>query len=207
MIGAQPNMFLDYKQYTHYQLIEQLLPLLQKDLETYLASGKETHICAKETERIKLGMDENAARGWYMIPVIRAGRLTEWAYEVPNVAKLAITLPGIINLTINCFQPGYGAAMHSDYDYDMRDSITNSSKCYAVLFGIKVPSNDIRLNGFLLGNDERVIQQDSIFAFDGSIPHKSWNNTSQSRYTSNMDLDSSFWTVKDATSLSSNSLK
>lgn len=200
-------MFLDYKQYQHYKLVEELLPMLQADLEAYLATGRDTHVKAKEAERIKLGMDENAARGWYMLPIMRARKLTEWAYEVPNAAALALTMPGIINLTINCFEPGHGAALHSDYDYDMRNDITKSARCYAVLFGVKIPSNDIRLNGFLLGNEERVIQQDAIFAFDGGVPHKSWNNTDQHRYTANLDLDRSFWAVIEDTNLDSNSSK
>ena len=201
------TMFLDYRQYQHYKLVEELLPILQADLEAYLATGRDTHIKAKEAERIKLGMDETAAQGWYMLPIVRAKKLTEWAYEVPKSAELAMKIPGITNLTINCFEPGHGAALHSDYDYDMRDDITESARCYAVLFGVKVPSNDIKLNGFLLGDEEKVIQQDSIFAFDGSVLHKSWNNTDQHRYTANLDLDRDFWAVIDATSLDSNSSK
>lgn len=196
-------MFLDYTKYKHYQLVEQLLPVLKLDLEKYLETNRDTHIKAKEVERIKLGMNENAAKGWYMLPIVRARKLTEWAYEVPNAAEFAMKIPGIINLTINCFEPGHGAALHSDYDYDMRDDLTENSKCYAILYGIKVPSNDIELNGFLLGDEEVPILQDSIFGFDGAVPHKSWNNTAFRRYTANMDLDRNCWAVIADTNLDS----
>jgi hypothetical protein len=189
-------MWIDYKKYTHYQLVENLLPIMKEDLDNYLSLNKTTHVDAREAERIRLNMGANEAANWYMLPVIRNRISTEWAYELPKTSSLAKEIPGLVNITLNFFAPGYGAPAHSDYDYDMREDITNNSKCYAILLGVRVPSNDIKLNGFRLGSELIAIKEDDIFGFDGGIEHESWNNTLCWRYTCNIDIDQTFWKLK-----------
>jgi hypothetical protein len=188
-------MWIDYKKYTHYNLVENLLPIMKEDLKNYLSLNKTTHIEAREIERIRLNMEVNEAENWYMLPVIRNRKVTEWAHELPHTTSLATEIPGLVNITLNFFAPGSGAPAHSDYDYDMREDITNNSKCYAILLGVKVPSNDIELNGFRLGSESIVIRENDIFGFDGGIEHQSWNNTECWRYTCNMDIDQTFWNL------------
>ena len=38
-----------------------------------------------------------------------------------------------------------------------------------------------------------LLETNCIMAFDGSIVHTSWNHTDQWRYSSNIDIDESFW--------------
>jgi hypothetical protein len=186
-------MWLDYKSYKHWELITPILAALQLDLEDYLKTGKDTHRIAVEEERKKLGMNQNEAKDWYIIPVVRSRQITEWASDLPRTCKLAERLPGVVNLTLSFFAPGVGAPPHSDYDYDMREDITNKSKCYAILLGVKIPSNIIELGGFQLGNEKILLETNCIMAFDGGVMHTSWNHTDQWRYSSNIDIDESFW--------------
>lgn len=188
-------MWLDYRQYKHWELIDPMLEALQLDLEDYLVSGKRTHEIAVAEERKKLGMSSEEAKDWYIIPVYRAGKLTEWADDLPRIKQLAISAPGLINLTLNCFSPGTGAPIHNDYEYDLRKDLTPIKKCYSILLGVKVPSTDINLNGFQLGNEKKLLTTGSILSFDGGVDHFSWNHTNQWRYSSNIDLEEKWWNL------------
>jgi hypothetical protein len=188
-------MWLDYRQYKHHNLLPDLLTALQLDLEDYLKTDKRTHEIAVEREREKLGMGPEEAKDWYIIPVIRARKITEWAEDLPRTLRLAKELPGVVNLTLNCFSPGVGAPPHSDYDYDMREDITKKSKCFAILLGVKIPSSTLELGGFELAGKQETLKTNCVLAFDGSVVHRSWNYTDQWRYTSNIDLDEQFWNL------------
>jgi hypothetical protein len=189
------KMWLDYKQYKHWELIDPILSALQLDLEDYLQSGKITHEIAVAKEREKLGMSPEEAKDWFIIPVYRAGNLTEWSDTLPRVKKLSTTAPGLINLTLNCFSPGTGAPIHNDYNYDLRPDLAPVQKCYSLLLGVKVPSNDIELNGFQVGDEKKLLTTGSIIAFDGGVDHLSWNHTTQWRYSANIDFEKIWWTL------------
>lgn len=201
-------MWLNYKQYEHANLIDEIMLALQDDLKNYIASNQLIHFEAKEKERAKLGMRKHQAKDWYIVPIIRAREITEWAASLPKTTALAVDLPGIVNITLNCFAPQAGAPWHSDYDYDMRNDLTEDAKCFAILLGVKIPSADIELGGFQLGEEKQILTTNCKLAFDGGIPHMSWNNTDSWRYSANIDIEQRYWDVSAVnanTSLDSNS--
>ena len=186
-------MWMDYTKYKHYQLIEELFDIANMDKDSYMATGRTIHETARLNELRKLGMKEHRADKWFILPVLRNGEVTEYANELPNVLEKVRQIPGVVNCTMNIYVPGGEAPIHSDYKYDMREDIVDSKKCFAILLCLHVPSTDIEQCGFELGGIQISHKSGDIIAFDGAIPHRSWNFTDDYRFTVNIDIEQDYW--------------
>lgn len=174
-------------------MLEELLPVAQKDKDNYMTSGKTTHEVARRNEMTKYNMAESRVTKWHIIPILRNSEVTEYADELPNLLKKVKDIPGIVNCTLNIYSPGGEAPIHSDYDYDMKDDMVNSKRCYVILLCVNIPNADLDKCGFELGGEKITHKTGDILAFDGAIPHRSWNHTDEYRYTVNIDIEQSYW--------------
>lgn len=194
-------MWLNYKDYTGYKQIEKILPIAQEELKNYLQNKSPTDMADLswfETNQYGEKIPEEAQeemKKWYAIPFIRNKKYTEWAKEMPALAKEAMMLPGVVNFSMNAIAPNSTAPTHSDYSYDMRGDLTENARVYVILMGIKIASEDINKCGFHVNEDRIPFYTGSIVAFDGQFPHGSWNYTDQWRYTLNIDLLVSEWSL------------
>lgn len=194
-------MWLNYKSYSGYNIIESILPIAQAELKKYLLTKEPTDMAdLKWFEENQYGepIPEEAQeemKKWYAIPFIRNRKFTEWAKEMPELAEIAMSLPGVVNFSLNAISPNGTAPTHSDYSYDMRGDLTGNTKVYVILLGVSIPSDDINKCGFHVNEERIVFGTGSIKAFDGATPHGSWNYTKEWRYTINIDLSAEQWNL------------
>lgn len=194
-------MFLDYKSYFHYDKIEDILNLTRSELAKYLSIHEPTDMADLvwfETNQYRKRIPDQVRdimEKWYALPLVRKGELTEWHDAVPALSNAALSLPGIINFSINAISPYSEVPTHSDYSYDMREDLTDDALAYVILLAIDIPSKDITECGFHVNNEQILLETNDIIAFDGAQPHGAWNHTDKWRYTVNIDLSQEYWNV------------
>ena len=189
-------MWLDYKQYQHWELIDQILVLTQKELKSFLVDKTPYDMASYKWIEKQYGVPMGPkVWNWYAVPNIRASQETEWSYVLPQLTAAAKSLPGVVNFTLNAIAPGGEAPFHSDYDYDMRKDLSKADKVFVILLGIDVAEVPIEKCGFQLGDEKIKFGTNDIIAFDGGITHGSWNFTDQWRYTINMDIKQEYWNL------------
>jgi len=189
-------MWIDYKKYKHWELIDQIFPIVRAELQKFLIDHTPYDMSDYKWFEEQYGEELNPIiRYWYAIPTVRAGKKTPWGKLMPKLEEISLALPGITNFTINAIAPGGTVPPHSDYDYDMRHDLSGIKKSYAILLCIDIPSDDIEKCGFNLGDDRVLLKTNDIVAFDGSVEHWGWNYTDKWRYTVNMDISGEFWNV------------
>ena len=188
---------MNYKQYTHWSLIDQILPLAQQELSEFLKSHDPRDMSDYKWFEEQYGHElDPIIRDWYAVPTVRGGNPTPWGHLMPKLEQASLALPGISNFTLNAIAPGGVAPFHTDYDYDMREDLSKTKKAYVILLGIDVPkTDDITKCGFQLGDDKVIFKTNDIVSFDGNVIHGSWNYTEHWRYTVNMDIQEEFWNV------------
>jgi len=190
-------MWLNYKQYKHWQLIDELLPLAQIELAEFLATNIPTDMSDYKWFEEQYGHElDPVIRKWYAVPTVRGGKPTPWGYLMPKLEAASMALPGISNFTLNAIAPGGVAPFHTDYDYDMREDLSKTKKAYVILLCVDIPeTDDISTCGFELGGEKVLLKTNDIVSFDGNIIHGSWNYTNKWRYTINMDITEEYWNV------------
>jgi len=191
-------MLLNYKQYRHYNLIDNILLVVQEELKEYLKYKKQSDMASLDWFENQYGHQlpmRDILKLWWTVPSIRAGNYTEWSLLMPNMSNAAYDLPGIVNFSLNCISPGGMIPVHSDYTYDMREDLSNIKKAFAIIVAVDIPAGSLDECGFELNGNKIYLKTDDIIAFDGKFPHGSWNYTSQWRYTLNMDIEESYWNV------------
>jgi hypothetical protein len=115
--------------------------------------------------------------------------------DAPNmfaeVVKKIGLLPDCFQAFINFMKPNSVLPEHMD------DESINGNygtlrcagiKCYQISCGIHIPSIDPILCGLELNKEIITIGQGEIVAFDGTLPHRGWNNTDQWRVTLIYDM-------------------
>lgn len=190
-------MWLDYKQYKYWELIDPILKLAQKELLEFLKTNSPKDMSDYKWFEEQYGHElDPVIRNWYAVPTVRGGKATPWGYLMPQLEQASLALPGISNFTLNAIAPGGVAPFHTDYDYDMREELSKVKKAYVILLGVDVPdTTDIIQCGFQLGEERVLLKTNDIVSFDGNVIHGSWNYTNQWRYTVNMDIEEEFWNV------------
>jgi hypothetical protein len=191
-------MLLNYNQYQYHCLIDNILITAQDELKEYLKIKTQQDMAPLEWFEKQYGQElphRDILKLWWTVPSIRAGKYTEWAPLMPKLSEAAFNLPGIVNFSLNCISPGGQIPVHSDYTYDMREDLSKIKKAYVILVAVDIPSDSLDKCGFELGGNKIYLKTGDIIAFNGNIPHGSWNYTSQWRYTINMDIEESYWNV------------
>lgn len=190
------DMFLDYKNYKHWPLIDEILILAQQELDVFLSNHSPYEMADYKWFEKQYGHPMGPkVWNWYAVPNLRAGQETEWSNLLPLLTHKAKCLPGIVNFSLNAIAPGGEAPFHSDYDYDMRTDLSKSNKVYVILMGVNIPDVSLDACGFQLGDSKIKLGTNDIIAFDGGIIHGSWNFTNQWRYTINMDINQQVWNL------------
>jgi hypothetical protein len=178
-------------------MIPEVLSVCQNELHEFLQTKKPTDFADLTWFEKQYGHELEAReimKTWYAVPNLRAGSETEYSSLLPETTSIAKMLPGIVNFSVNAIMPGGAAPIHSDYSYDMRFDLAKTDKVYVILMGVDIPSSDINICGFKLGDDIMTVNTGEIIAFDGMIPHGSWNKSDKWRYTINMDIKAEYWT-------------
>jgi hypothetical protein len=189
-------MWFDYKQYTHWHLVDNILLLAQQELEEFLTTKHPTDMSDYKWFEDQYGHElDPVIRNWYAVPTVRGSEPTPWGHLMPKLTEASLALPGIVNFTLNAIAPGGIAPFHTDYNYDMRDDLSKTFKAYVILLGVKVPEARVDTCGFQLAEEKVVLRTNDILSFDGNIIHGSWNYTDQWRYTVNMDIKEEYWNV------------
>ena len=180
-------------------MLSEVLQTAQAELKEYLDSGNSpTDFADLKWFEKQYGYElplQDIMKLWYAIPNLRAGKETEWSSKLPKLTNIAKALPGVVNFSLNAIAPGGQAPTHSDYTYDMREDLSKVTTAYVVLMGVDIPSDDISVCGFHLGDDKILLRTGDIIAFDGNTPHGSWNYSDKWRYTINMDIKAEYWNV------------
>jgi len=190
-------MWMDYKQYNHWPLIDEILALAQRELTEFLQSHSPYDMSDYKWFEEQYGHElDPVIRNWYAVPTVRGGRSTPWGKLMPALENASLALPGIANFTLNAIAPGGVAPFHTDYHYDMREDLSKIKKAYVILLGIDIPEVDnVNKCGFQLGEEKILLSTNDIVSFDGNIIHGSWNYTDKWRYTINMDIQEEYWNV------------
>jgi hypothetical protein len=190
-------MWLDYKQYKHWPLVDQLLLIAQQELSEFLKDKSPYAMSDYKWFEEQYGHElDPVIRNWYAVPTVRGGNSTPWGYLMPKLEAASLALPGVSNFTLNAIAPGGVAPFHTDYDYDMREDLSKIKRAYVILLGVDIPeTDDISKCGFELGGERVLLKTNDIVSFDGNVIHGSWNYTDNWRYTINMDITEEFWNV------------
>lgn len=187
-----------YTDYKFDYMIPEVLRVAQQELKEFLEDSPPTMFADLEWFEAQYGHklpEQDIMKLWYAVPNLRAGQETEWSSKLPKLTDVAKALPGIVNFSLNAIAPGGQAPTHSDYSYDMREELSKTDRAYVILIGVDIPSDDINICGFHLGEERILLKTNDIIAFDGSIPHGSWNYSNKWRYTINMDIKAEYWNV------------
>ena len=187
-----------YTDYKFDYMIPEVLRVAQEELAEYLKTGSPTEFADLKWFEQQYGHKlplQDIMKLWYAVPNIRAEKLTEWADKLPKLSSIAKGLPGIVNFSLNAIAPGGQAPTHSDYSYDMRKDLAGVDQVYVILLGVDIPSDNIDVCGFHLGEEHTLLKTGDIIAFDGGVPHGSWNYSDKWRYTINMDIKAEYWNV------------
>lgn len=190
---------LSPKAYKFYDRLSDVLEIAQRDLEIYLENNDYTGLADYQWHNQFYGEDvfKGEVEQWFTLPIIRGSKsIDEWQTQLPNLAKAACELPGVINFTLNALAPGAQIMPHSDYDYDMKSQISKADQAYVVLLCVKLPEVEIERCGMKIGDQKYHLHSGDIIAFDGGIIHQSWNFTDQWRYTINIDLGIDNWNLE-----------
>lgn len=191
-------MKLNYKQYQHYNLIDNIVEVAQQELKDFLQHSSPTEFADLKWFEKQYGHKlplQDIMKLWYAVPNLRAGTETEWSNQLPKLTEAAKSLPGIVNFSLNAISPGGQVPIHSDYSYDMRKDLSGVDKVYAIVIGVDIPSTNIKECGFRIGDETFLLKTGDIIAFDGQEPHGGWNYTDKWRYTINMDIKEEYWNV------------
>lgn len=190
-------MWLNYKQYKHWNLIDDIFLLAKQELSNFLKTHVPTDMSDYKWFEKQYGFElGEEIRKWYAIPTVRGGKPTPWGHLMPSLEKASLALPGIANFTMNAIAPGGIAPWHTDYQYDMREDLSKSKKAYVILLCIDIPQTEnVDECGFKLGDEVVMLKTNDIVSFDGGVMHGSWNYTNQWRYTVNMDIQENFWNL------------
>lgn len=140
-------------------------------------------------------LERETMKKWFCVPSIRAGVETKWGKVLPELTSIAKSLPGVVNFSLNCIEPGGGVPTHSDYTYDMRKDLSGIDRVYVILIAVDIPDVSFEECGFHIGDDKVHMKTGDILAFDGSVPHGGWNKTDKWRYTINIDIKEEYWNV------------
>jgi hypothetical protein len=187
-------MWLDYKQYNHWPLIDEILKISQQELKWFLETKTPYDMASyKWFEKIYGHPMGPKVWNWYAVPNLRASQETEWSHLFPELTKAAKNLPGVVNFSLNAIAPGGEAPFHSDYDYDMRQDLSKTDKVFVILLGVDIAESSLEKCGFQLGDEKIKFRTNDIISFDGSVVHGSWNFTDRWRYTINMDIKQEHW--------------
>ena len=115
--------------------------------------------------------------------------------EVPDMFKDVVKkiekLPDCFQAFINFMQPNSILPEHLDDESPNGNYGTLKSagiKCYQISCGIHIPSSDPIECGLEINKEIIAVEQNSIIAFDGTLPHRGWNNTDQWRVTLIYDM-------------------
>jgi hypothetical protein len=106
------------------------------------------------------------------------------------VAKIE-KLPDCFQAFINFMKPNSILPEHMDDESSNGNYGTLKSagiKCYQISCGIHIPSSDPELCGLEINKEIAVVGEGKIIAFDGTLPHRGWNNTDQWRVTLIYDM-------------------
>jgi hypothetical protein len=100
-------------------------------------------------------------------------------------------LPDCFQAFINFMKPNSILPEHMDDESTEGNLGTLRSaglKCYQISCGIHIPSIDPALCGLEVNKEVIVVGENEIIAFDGTLPHRGWNNTDQWRVTLIYDM-------------------
>lgn len=119
-------------------------------------------------------------------------------WTIPNappmfdeVVKKIESLPDCFQAFINFMKPNSVLPEHMD------DESANGNygtlrcagiKCYQISCGIHIPSTNPTLCGLEINKEIVTVGQGDIIAFDGTLPHRGWNNTDSWRVTLIYDM-------------------
>ena len=187
-----------YTDYKFSYMISEVLAVAQQELFDYLKDKSPEAFADLKWFEKQYGYElplQDIMKLWFAVPNLRAGKETEWSNTLPKLTSIAKSLPGIVNFSLNAIAPGGQAPIHSDYSYDMRKDLSGVDQVYVILIGVDIPSDNINVCGFQLDNNRMVFKTGDIIAFDGGIPHGSWNYSDEWRYTINMDIKAEYWNV------------
>ena len=186
------------KTYNHYDALPDVLRIAQEDLREFLKTNDYTGFADYQWHNKFYGEDvfKGEVEQWFTLPIIRGSkRMPEWQTQLPNLAKAVDRLPGVINFTLNALAPGAQIMPHSDYDYDMKEQISQADRAYVILLCVDIPDVDIENCGMRIGDQHYHLHSGDIIAFDGGIEHQSWNFTDKWRYTINVDIAAEQWRI------------
>lgn len=182
--------------YKFEHILPEVLKVAQEELAEYLKDHSPTEFADLKWFESQYGYElplQDIMKLWYAVPNLRAGKETEWGSKLPRLTEAAKSLPGVVNFSLNAISPGGQAPTHSDYTYDMRKDLSKSDRCYVALLAVDIPSTDIEICGFHLGEERMLLKTGDVFFFDGGIPHGSWNFSDKWRYTINIDIQEEYW--------------
>lgn len=192
--------WINYKNFTQYQLLEQLRDCL---IEEYNTIWKQTHDAAKEGvdihDRYNITDDDpEHLRNlvWFALPIITGAIEDEkWRKYWPKTMSVVDNIPGVLNMAINFVGPHNIIPEHKDDYFDMSAEIVGEKRGYGTMIGISMPSSDPAVVGFKVGEDILGWPTGGIVSFDGYKPHSGWNNSDEWRVTAIIDIDERYWSL------------
>jgi hypothetical protein len=108
-----------------------------------------------------------------------------------EVVKKMELLPDCFQAFINFMKPNSTLPEHMDdesLDGNYGTLRSAGIKCYQISCGIHIPSTDPALCGLEINKEVVTFGAGDIIAFNGTLPHRGWNNTDQWRVTLIYDM-------------------
>lgn len=108
-----------------------------------------------------------------------------------DVVKKIEVLPDCFQAFINFMKPNSILPEHMDDESANGNYGTLKSagiKCYQISCGVHIPSSNPIECGLEVNKEIVTVEQGGIIAFDGTLPHRGWNNTDQWRVTLIYDM-------------------
>jgi len=215
-------VWVDYKKYKHYTLLEELTVALQEDYKEWAAVYKpdQDGICVWRNEYVDPNEDQlekNPDNLLYEEPEGQAENIHKdswWAIgllftrefmaanKFPGYwlrSKVILKkMPGIHQAIVNFIIPQGRIPMHEDRGSWARieQDLNRKVSGYTAVIAIDYPSEDVREVGFRFSNERtgRGFKTGDVFAFEGRLhAHEVWNLTDKWRVTCVIDIDDTEW--------------
>ena len=190
-MNGKNNMWIDYKNYKHFDLLEQLRDIALSEYDNKL----NPHLVAESIKERYNQLPWPPKVDWHLHPLIMNTEINkDFSAYWPASTEFASKIPGLRSLNVNYVSPNTIIPDHKDDILELKQLESWRKKLGIVtMIGIDMPSNDVDVVGFHVNNIKKSWSSGDIVSFDGHQLHGGWNNSDKMRVTFYISIDKEYY--------------
>ena len=183
--------WIDYKQYRHPELLEQLRDTGLSEYDPMLDLYKVAESIKERYKQLPWPTEVD----WHCHALIMGGRINQ-DYEPywPQSTKFAATIPGLKSLNVNYVAAHSIIPDHCDDIKPLKQQESwRENLGIVTIIGIDMPSDNAEVVGFHVNNEKKSWPTGGIVSMNGSELHGGWNRTDKMRVTFYLAIDKEYY--------------